>query len=101
MAVLVEFSVVGATEEKMVEVEERTQARGQALGRPPYDGLIFLAATPNGAGLRLVSAWRTERDFHAAHDSMLGPDLATVGLSASDVVVSPIASMAIPGNHLS
>ena len=101
MAVLVELLVPGATEEKMWAVEQLTQARGEALGRPPYSGMMFLAATPTASGLRLVSAWRTEADFRAVLESMMAPDFATQGLSVTDVVVSPVASMAIPGNHIS
>jgi uncharacterized protein YjiS (DUF1127 family) len=99
MAVLVEFAIPDATEEQMWAVEERTRARGEAAGGPPYTGLMFLAATPSPSGLRIVSAWRTEADFRTVLDTMLGPDLADVGLTAADVVVSPVASMAIPGTH--
>ena len=101
MAVLVELVVPGATEDKMWAIEELTRARGESLGRPPYDGMMFLAATPRDTGLRLVSAWRTEGDFRAVLESMMAPDFATQGLAVTDVVVSPIASMAIPGNHIS
>lgn len=99
MAVLVELDLPGATLEKMYTVEELTQARGEAAGGPPYPGLVFLAATPSPSGIRLVSAWRTEAEFRSVLDSMMGPDLATVGLAATDVVVSPVASMAVPGTH--
>ena len=97
MAVLVELEVPGATPEKMYTVEELTEARGEAAGGPPYPGLVFLAAVQGPSGLRLVSAWRTETEFRSVLDSMLAPDLATVGLAATDVVVSPVASMAVPG----
>lgn len=99
MAVLVEFVVRDVTPEQLYEVEQRTTERGQALGRPPYDGLLFLAVTPHDGAFRFVSAWRTEDAFRVALDSMLAPDLATVGAVVSDVVVGSVMSMAIPGDR--
>jgi hypothetical protein len=99
MAVLVELVLPGATPEQMYAVEELTQARGEAAGGPPYRGLVFLAAVQEPAGVRIVSAWRTEAEFRSVLDSMLAPDVASVGLAVSDVVVSPVASMAVPGTH--
>lgn len=96
MAVLVEFDVIGATPDQMYELEERTRQRGESLGRPPFAGCMFLAAAPRASGVRFVSAWRSEEAFHAVLDSMLGPDLAAVGASPSNIVVGPIMSMAIP-----
>ena len=97
MAVLVELVVPGATPEQLYEVETRNQQRGAELGRAPYGGMLFLAATPVAEGFRLVSAWRTEGAFRAVLDQMLGPDLDSLGLAVSEVQVSPVASMAIPG----
>lgn len=97
MAVIVEFLVPGATPEQMYTVERLTQARGEAAGRPPFVGCMFIAATASDAGFRFVSAWRTEADFRAILQDMLGPDLATVSLSATEIEVSPVVSMAIPG----
>jgi len=97
MAVLVEFDVLDTTSEQMYELEARTRARGEALGRPPFAGCLFLAATPRGSTVHFVSAWRTEEAFREVLASMLGPDLEAVGAAASDVVVGPIMSMAIPG----
>ena len=97
MAVLVEFAVSEAATEQMYALEQLTQARGAALGRPPYAGLMFLACVPDGPGFRFSSAWRREEDFRAVLQEMLGPDAAEVGLEVSDVTVSPVLSMAIPG----
>ena len=99
MAVIVEFDVADATPEQIYSVEELTHARGEAAGGPPYDGCMFFATTPTTTGFRCVTAWRTEAAFHAVLDTMLGPDLATVGLAASDIRVSTAVSMAIPGAH--
>ena len=99
MAVIVEFDVLGATTEQIYSIEELTRARGEAAGRPPYDGCMFFATVPTEAGFRCVSAWRTEAAFHDVLDTMLGPDAATVGLAATSIVVSPAVSMAIPGAH--
>ncbi|MFD1947013.1 hypothetical protein [Nocardioides aestuarii] len=99
MAVMVEFEVRGVTPEQLYEVEQRTTERGEALGRPPYDGLVFLAVSPRDDAFRFVSVWRTEEAFAVALDSMLAPDLAAVGAVVSDVVVGPVMSMAIPGDH--
>lgn len=99
MAVLVEFDVLNATPEQMYELEERTRQRGEALGRPPYAGCMFLAVAPRDSAFHFVSAWRTEDDFTAVLETMLGPDFAAVGASASNIVVGPVMSMAIPGAH--
>jgi hypothetical protein len=96
MAVLVEFDVEG-TPEQMYALEERTRQRGEALGRPPFAGCMFLAVTPRGSGFHFVSVWRTEEAFRDVLDTMLGPDLDAVGASAGHVVVGPVLSMAIPG----
>ena len=97
MAVIVDFVVPEATPEQMYQVEALTQARGEAAGRPPYSGCMFIAATAIESGFRFVSAWRNEADFRAVLEDMLGPDLATVGLRAADIQTSPVVSMAIPG----
>jgi hypothetical protein len=97
--VIVEFEVPGATPEQIYSVEELTQARGEAVGGPPYDGCMFFATTQTGSGFRCVTAWRTEGAFQAVLDTMLGPDLATVGLTATAITVSDAISMAIPGAH--
>ncbi len=99
MAVIVDFAVPGATHEQMYSVEELTRARGEAMGRPPFSGCMFIAATASDSGFRFVSAWRTEADFRSVLETMLGPDLATVSLAVADVQVSPAVSMAIPGAH--
>lgn len=98
MAVLVEFDVLDATPEQMYDLEARTRQRGEALGRPPFAGCLFLAVTPRASAFRFVSAWRSEEAFSAVMDDMLGPDLTAVGANASNVVVGPIMSMAIPGH---
>lgn len=97
MAVIVDFLVPGATPEQMYTVEALTQARGEAAGRPPFVGCMFIAATAVHSGFRFVSAWRSEEEFRAVLDDMLGPDLATVSLHATDIEVAPVVSMAIPG----
>ena len=99
MAVIVEFDVPGATPEQLYSVEELTFARGQAAGGPPYDGCMFFATVPADSGFRCISAWRTESAFQAVLDTMLGPDLSSVGLSAADIRAFPALSMAIPGAH--
>ena len=50
MAVIVDFLVPGATPEQMYAVEALTQARGEAAGRPPFDGCMFIAATAVDSG---------------------------------------------------
>jgi hypothetical protein len=50
MAVIVDFRVPDATAEQLYEVEQRTVARGEALGRPPHPGCMFIAVTPDGDG---------------------------------------------------
>lgn len=97
MAVLVEFDVLDATLDQMYALEERTRQRGEALGRPPFAGCMFIAATPRDSAFHFVSAWRTEEAFTAVLDTMLGPDLAAVGASASNILVGPVMAMAIPG----
>lgn len=97
MAVLVEFEVPGATPEQMYALEARTRERGEALGRPPFVGCMFLAVTANERGFRFVSAWRTEAAFREAMDTMLAPDLHALSTEASEVTVSAVISMAIPG----
>ncbi|GAA4413456.1 hypothetical protein GCM10023168_36370 [Fodinibacter luteus] len=97
MAVIVDFVVPGATPEQMYQVEALTQERGKAVGRPPFTGCMFIAATAIASGFRFVSAWRGEADFRAVLEDMLGPDLASVGLSAADIQTSSVFSMAIPG----
>ena len=99
MAVIVDFTVPGASADQMYALEALTQTRGEALGRPPFDGCMFLAVTAVGDGFRLVSAWRTEAHFRTVMDTMLGPDLAAVGAAAADIAVAPAMSMAIPGTH--
>ena len=96
MAVLVEFDVLEATPEQMYALEERTRQRGEALGRPPFAGCMFLAVAPRDSAFHFVSAWRTEEAFKAVLETMLGPDLAAVGASASNILVAPVMSMAIP-----
>ncbi len=98
MAVLVEFEVPEASQEQMMSLERLTQVRGEALGRPPFTGCMFIAVTPRGEGFHFVSVWRTEDAFRTVMESMLGVDLAEVGARASDALVSPVLSMAIPGN---
>jgi hypothetical protein len=98
MAVLVEFDVLNATPEQMYELEERTRQRGEALGRPPFVGCMFLAVTPRGSTFHFVSAWRSEEAFRTALDTMLDPDLTAVGASVSNVLIGPVMSMAIPGH---
>lgn len=100
MAVIVDFLVPGATPEQLYEVERLTYARGVEAGRPPYGGCMFIAATATPAGIRFVSAWRSDADFRAVLDEMLGPDLATVGLGATGIEISAVLSMAIPGAHV-
>lgn len=97
MAVLVEFEVHDATVDQMMAVEARTQERGQALGRPPYVGCMFLAASPRDSGFHFVSVWRTEDAFRAVLEEMIGPDMTAEGAEVTDVEVSPVLSMAIPG----
>ena len=97
MAVIVDFVVPEATPEQMYHVDALIQERGKAAGRPPYTGCMFIAVTASESGFRFVSAWRNEADFRAVLADMLGPDLATVGLSAAEVETSPVVSMAIPG----
>lgn len=97
MAVIVDFQVPGATPEQMYTVEALTQARGEAAGRPPFVGCMFIAATAVDSGFRFVSAWRTEAEFRAVLEDMLGPDLAAVNLNVTNIEVSPVVSMAIPG----
>jgi hypothetical protein len=99
LAVLVEFDVLDATPEQMYALEERTRLRGEALGRPPFVGCMFLAVTPRDCAFHFVSAWRSEQAFRSALDSMIGPDLTAVGASASNILVGPVMSMAIPGTH--
>ena len=99
MAVIVEFEVPGASPEQIYAVDDLTRARGEAAGRPPYSGCMFIATMPTGSGFRCVSAWRAESDFRTVLDTMLGPDLSSVGLAAADITVSPVLSMAIPGAH--
>ena len=96
VAVLVEFDVLDATQEQMYALEERTRNRGEALGRPPFSGCMFLAVTPRDSAFHFVSAWRSEEAFRAVMDTMLGLDLTAVGATAS-VLVGPVMSMAIPG----
>lgn len=97
MAVMVEFLVPDATADQMFAVEKLTQERGQALGRPPFTGCMFIAATADESGFRFVSVWRNEADFRSVLDQMLGPDLESVGLRATGVSTAPVVSMAIPG----
>lgn len=97
MAVLVEFEVRDANEEQMYDLEARTRRRGEALGRPPYVGCLFLAVGRGDGVFRFVSAWRTEDAFRDVMATMLGPDLATVGAQASGLSVTEVLSMAIPG----
>ena len=99
MAVLVELEVPGATLEEMYAVEELTRQRGEALGGPPYAGCLFLAVTHVDGVINISSAWRTEGDFRQVLDTMMGPDLATVGREVSAVTIAPILSMAIPGRQ--
>lgn len=99
LAVIVEFDVQGATAEQLYEVERLTVVRGEAAGAPPYAGCMFLAVTATDDGFRFVSAWRSTDDFHAVMEKMLGPDLASVGLAASAIKISPAISMAIPPAH--
>ncbi|HSK92004.1 MAG TPA: hypothetical protein VK875_11910 [Euzebyales bacterium] len=61
------------------EVERLTVGRGEAAGVPPYGGCMFLAVTSSDDGFRFVSAWRSAENFHDVLESMLGPDLASVG----------------------
>ena len=58
---------------------------------------MFLACVPDGDGFRFTSAWRREDDFLAVLADMLGPDAAEVGVQVTEVSVSPVLSMAIPG----
>ena len=97
MAVLVEFEVRDASVDQMMAVEARTQERGQAQGRPPYIGCMFLAATARGSGFHFVSAWRTEAAFRTTLEEMIGPDMAAEGAAVSDIEVSAVFSMASPG----
>lgn len=99
MAVIVEFEVPEATLEQAYAVEALTRARGAAAGRPPYVGCMFFATMPTETGFRCTSAWRTESDFRAVMETMLGPDLSSVGRAAVGITVSPVVSMAIPGAH--
>lgn len=96
MAVLVEFDVLEASPEQMYALEERTRKRGEAMGRPPFAGCMFIAVTPRDSAFHFVSAWRAEEAFEAVLDNMLGPDLTAVGASASNILISPVMSMAIP-----
>lgn len=97
MAVIAEFRIPGATPEQVYEVEQRNAQRASELGRAPYDGMLFLAVAADGDGFRAVTCWRTEEAFRAVLDTMLGPDLTSLGLSAADVRVSPVVSMAMSG----
>ena len=101
MAVLVEFEVHDASVDQMVAVEARTQKRGQALGRPPFAGCMFLAATARASGFHFVSVWRTEATFRAALEEMIGPDMAAEGAAVSDIEVAAVFSMAMPGTGAS
>ena len=96
---IVDFDVRGADADQLYEVERLTVARGEAAGGPPYGGCMFIAVTSEDGGFRFVSAWRSAADFDVVMETMLGPDLASVGLAASNVRVSPAVSMAIPGAH--
>lgn len=99
MAVLVSFTLPRATPAQLAAAEQRAQERGAAAGGPPYPGLMFVAVTSADGGYRSLSAWRTEQDFRSVHDAMLGPDLASAGLTVEGVSVTPIVSMALPGAH--
>lgn len=97
MAVLAEFGIPDATSEELMRLEAMTSARGEAAGGPPYPGCMFLAVVPDGDGFRFTSVWRTEAHLRAVLDDMLGPDAREVGVELTDVTVSPVISMAIPG----
>jgi hypothetical protein len=99
MAVIVDFTIPGATRDQIYAGETVARERGEAAGRPPYPGCMFLAIAENGEGARAVSAWRTEDGFREVLEKMLGPDLASVGLQVTDLRVTPALSMAIPGAH--
>jgi hypothetical protein len=99
MAVIVDFTIPGSTREQIYQAEDVARRRGEAAGRPPYPGCMFIAITEADDGARSVSAWRTEDDFREVLESTLGPDLASVGLLVGDIRVRPAVSMAIPGAH--
>ena len=60
----------------MYTVEELTRTRGEAAGRPPYDGCMFMAVTPEGSGFLAIPAL-TVRELREVligrHRPHLGP----------------------------
>lgn len=97
MAVIVNFDLPGAGLEQVYEAEAKARRRGEERGAPPYDGLMFFAATRTTGGVTTVSAWRTERDFRRTFEETLGPDLEAVGLTVGRTTVSEVVTMAMPG----
>ena len=99
MAVLVEFELVGATEDDVHRAEMVAMQRGQRVGGPPYGGCIFVTVVPTADGMRLSSAWRTEAEFRSTFEAALRPDLVEAGLAPGDPTVCRVVSMGVPGAH--
>lgn len=97
MAVIVNIDLPGASLEQVYEAEAKARRRGEEKAAPPYDGLLFLAATRSPHGIATVSAWRTEHDFRRALEESLGPDLAAVGVTVGRLAICEAVTMAFPG----
>lgn len=99
VAILVEFTCPGASAQQLQQAEAMATERGERLGRPPYDGCMFLAVTAGVDGPRFTSVWRTEAAFVATLHAALGPDLASAGITPTAPAMTQVLAMAMPGAH--
>ena len=95
MAVLLELTVVGATQDQFHELDDRVgESMTQAGGPPP--GLLSHVVYPVADGFVLAEVWRAEAEARAYVADVLAPLIEQVGLVPGDPRVHPVWSFARP-----
>jgi hypothetical protein len=95
MAIIARVFIESAEQSDHERLERAVEERFQNRGGPP-DGLMVHLGYPEGRGLMIVEAWRTEESFRSYFDDVLGAALRDIGLATGEPDIGPAWSIARP-----
>jgi hypothetical protein len=95
MAIVARILIEPAGEKDHDRLQSAVESQLQDLGGPP-DGLMVHLGYPQGSGLVIIEAWRTEELFRSYMDQILLPALSQAGLAAGGPEIVPAWSIARP-----
>lgn len=95
MAIVARLLVNTTGSEDHDRLQSAVEARLAGLGGPP-EGMVVHLGYPDGEGLAVIEAWRTEALFRSYMDDVLLPALQDAGLTATEPEIRPAWSIAIP-----